>query len=132
MQLIYFSGASNNTHRFVEKLGIPASRIPLRKGDIFVSATEPYVLIVPTYGAGGKGMVPKQVIKFLNDENNRSLLRGVIGSGNTNFGETYCLAADIISQKCQVPILYKFEILGLPDDVTNTQHGLDSFWKQQS
>lgn len=133
MQLIYFSGASNNTHRFVEKLDIPSTRIPLRKGDIFVSATEPYVLIVPTYGAGnGPGAVPKQVIKFLNDENNRSLLRGVIGAGNTNFGEGYCLAADIIAQKCNVPVLYRFEILGTPEDVIEVTNGLDQFWKQYS
>ena len=133
MQLIYFSGASNNTHRYVEKLDIPSTRIPLRKGDIFVSATEPYVLIVPTYGAGnGPGAVPKQVIKFLNDENNRSLLRGIIGAGNTNFGKGYCLAADIIAQKCNVPVLYRFEILGTPEDVIEVTNGLDQFWKQYS
>ncbi|WP_317472711.1 class Ib ribonucleoside-diphosphate reductase assembly flavoprotein NrdI, partial [Cronobacter sakazakii] len=66
--LVYFSSVSENTHRFVQKLGVPATRIPLR-GDIEVD--DPYVLIVPTYGGGhpvpGKagGYVPKQVIKFL-------------------------------------------------------------------
>ena len=28
--IVYFSSATNNTHRFVEKLGMPAQRIPLR------------------------------------------------------------------------------------------------------
>ena len=131
MQLIYFSSVSNYTHKFVEKLGIPAQRIPLRKGDIFVPPTEPYVLITPTYGGGdGKGAVPKQVIKFLNDETNRSLLRGVIGSGNTNFGAAYGLAADVISSKCQVPVLYKFELMGLDEDVITVKNGLDEFWNQ--
>ena len=27
--LVYFSSVSENTHRFVEKLGVPATRIPL-------------------------------------------------------------------------------------------------------
>ncbi|MBL7659650.1 class Ib ribonucleoside-diphosphate reductase assembly flavoprotein NrdI, partial [Escherichia coli] len=27
--LVYFSSVSENTHRFVQKLGIPATRIPL-------------------------------------------------------------------------------------------------------
>ena len=63
---------------------------------------EPYVLVVPTYGGGdGQGAVPKQVIRFLNDPQNRSLIRGVIGAGNTNFGEAYGLAGDIIAAKCQ-------------------------------
>ena len=29
----------------------------------------------------------RQVVKFLNDVHNRSLIRGVIAAGNTNFGE---------------------------------------------
>ena len=39
--LVYFSSVSENTHRFVEKLGMPATRIPLH-GRIEVD--EPYVL----------------------------------------------------------------------------------------
>ncbi|MDR6939521.1 class Ib ribonucleoside-diphosphate reductase assembly flavoprotein NrdI [Arcanobacterium hippocoleae] len=129
VQIVYFSSATNNTQRFVEKLGFPAQRIPLRKTDPEVQINQPYVLIVPTYGGGNlKGAVPKQVIKFLNDEHNRSLLRGVISSGNTNFGEAYCLAGDIISAKTKVPHMYRFELLGTPDDVKKVQIGLEEFW----
>ena len=46
--LVYFSSVSENTHRFVEKLGWPAIRIPLH-GRIEVD--DPYVLVLPTYGA---------------------------------------------------------------------------------
>lgn len=91
--LVYFSSASNNTHRFVEKLGLPAQRIPLRPTEPFLHVTEPYVLVVPTYGGGNEGgAVPRQVVKFLNDTANRALIRGVIAAGNTNFGEAYCIA----------------------------------------
>jgi protein involved in ribonucleotide reduction len=131
-QLVYFSSVSGNTRRFVEKLGRPADRIPLYAKDAPLKATEPYVLVVPTYGGGnGQGAVPKQVIRFLNDEGNRSLIRGVIGAGNTNFGEAYCLAGDIISAKCRVPHLYKFEVFGTEDDVRVVNEGLDSLWHQR-
>jgi protein involved in ribonucleotide reduction len=89
------------------------------------------VLVLPTYGGGnGQGAVPKQVIHFLNDEGNRSLIRGVIAAGNTNFGEAYCLAGDIVARKTGAPLLYRFEVFGTPDDREAVQIGLDTLWKQ--
>ncbi len=130
--LVYFSSTSENTKRFVEKLGVEAERIPLRPKDEPLTVDEPYVLVLPTYGGGNEGgAVPKQVIKFLNDEHNRSLIRGVISAGNTNFGTAYCIAGDIVAAKCHVPHLYKFELFGTQDDVTAVREGLDDLWKQQ-
>ncbi|WP_084127462.1 class Ib ribonucleoside-diphosphate reductase assembly flavoprotein NrdI [Demequina sp. NBRC 110054] len=129
--LVYFSSTSENTKRFVDKLGVPAERIPLRPKDEPLKVDEPYVLVVPTYGGGNEGgAVPKQVIKFLNDEHNRSLIRGVISAGNTNFGTAYCIAGDIVAAKCHVPHLYKFELFGTQDDVSAVREGLDDLWKQ--
>ena len=128
--LVYFSSVSGNTRRFVEKLGLPADRIPLHAKEESLVVDEDFVLLVPTYGGGnGRGAVPKQVIKFLNDERNRRHIRGVISAGNTNFGEAYCLAGDIISAKCQVPHMYKFELLGTPRDVQRVHDGLEEFWR---
>lgn len=128
--LVYFSSVSGNTQRFVEKLGMPADRIPLYPKDEPLVMDEDFVLLVPTYGGGNsRGAVPKQVIKFLNDERNRAHLRGVISGGNTNFGEAYCLAGDIISAKCKVPHMYKFELLGTPRDVQRVHDGLEEFWR---
>ncbi|RYV49443.1 class Ib ribonucleoside-diphosphate reductase assembly flavoprotein NrdI [Pengzhenrongella frigida] len=130
--LVYFSSVSENTHRFVQRLGIPAQRIPVRPADDPLEVDEPYVLIVPTYGGGNEGgAVPRQVVKFLNSVHNRSLIRGVIAAGNTNFGTAYCIAGSIISAKCEVPYLYGFEILGTPQDVTRVRDGLDQFWQSQ-
>lgn len=129
--IVYFSSVSGNTARFVEKLGRPASRIPLYRSDPPLEQREPYVLIVPTYGSGnGEGAVPKQVIKFLNDEENRKHLRGVIAAGNTNFGAGYGLAGDIIARKCDVPHLYRFELFGTADDVRVVNEGLDALWQR--
>jgi len=128
--LVYFSSVSGNTKRFVEKLGLPADRIPLHAKEDPLVVDEDFVLLVPTYGGGnGRGAVPKQVIKFLNDERNRRHIRGVISAGNTNFGEAFCLAGDIISAKCRVPHMYKFELFGTPRDVTRVHDGLEEFWR---
>lgn len=133
VHIVYFSSVSGNTQRFVEKLGLEAERIPLRPKDDPLHVTKPYVLITPTYGGGhGQGAVPKQVIRFLNDENNRKLIRGVLGAGNTNFGEAYCVAGDIVARKCNVPMLYRFEMFGTEDDVQRVKEGLAEFWQRQT
>ena len=72
------------------------------------------------------------MITFLNDPANRALIRGVITAGNTNFGEHYCIAGPIISAKCKVPELYRFELLGTNRDVARVKAGLDEFWARQN
>ena len=134
--LVYFSSVSENTHRFVQKLGIPATRIPLH-GCIEVDL--PYVLVLPTYGGGhvtpdpdAGGYVPKQVIAFLNNDHNRSLLRGVMAAGNTNFGAEFGYAGDVVSRKCGVPYLYRFELMGTDEDVHAVRAGLADFWEDET
>lgn len=130
--LIYYSSKSENCHRFVQRLGIPATRIPIDAKEMLTNATQPYVLLLPTYGGGGTtGAVPKPVIYFLNQRQNRKFLRGVIASGNSNFGETYAIAGNIISAKCQVPLLYRFELLGTERDLQQVRQELQQFWQQQ-
>lgn len=123
--IVYYSTKSNNTHRFVQKLGFPNERIPLM-GEGKLSVQKDYVLIVPTYAGGGtnkdntlsfKGAVKKEIIMFLNDPINRSHCKAVISSGNTNFGDSYAIAGPILSKKLNVPLLYQFELLGTKDDV---------------
>lgn len=131
-KLVFFSSVSGYTARFIGSLGQPALRIPLYRHESPLRVEQPYVLVTPTYGGGdGHGAVPKQVIRFLNDEHNRDLIRGVIAAGNTNFGDAYCLAGDIIARKCDVPHLYRLELFGTPDDVESVRNGLDQFWKRQ-
>ncbi len=98
-----------------------------------IRVSEPFVLVTPTYADGeGRGAVHKQVIRFLNDADNRSHLRGVIASGNRNFGEFYAHAGEVIASKCKVPVLYRFELAGTDGDVKRIQQGMEEFWKRQS
>ncbi|WP_370073155.1 class Ib ribonucleoside-diphosphate reductase assembly flavoprotein NrdI [Escherichia coli] len=101
-QLVYFSSSSENTQRFIERLGLPAVRIPLNERER-IQVDEPYILIVPSYGGGGTaGAVPRQVIRFLNDEHNRALLRGD-----------------------------RFELMGTQSDIENVRKGVTEFWQRQ-
>ncbi|MCX2933731.1 class Ib ribonucleoside-diphosphate reductase assembly flavoprotein NrdI [Mycobacterium sp. CVI_P3] len=135
-RLVYFSSVSETTHRFVQKLGVPATRIPLHER---IEVRRPYVLLLPTYGRGrgdgptldAKGYVPKQVIAFLNNPHNRSLIRAVIGAGNTQFGAEYCFAAKLVSHKCKVPLLYRFEMMGTAEDVEAVRAELAEFWEDE-
>ena len=124
--IVYFSYKSENTKRFVEKITDEAVRIP-----IFWDEEKPlifereYVLFVPTYGSGhDEYVIPLPVKKFLNIPQNRSFLRGVVGTGNKNFGEHYGKAAEMIATKTGVPLIAKVEIFGTDDDVARVQERL--------
>ncbi len=132
MLIVYYSSGSEYTHRFVEKLGLPAVRLPLLTKDDTPLVSEPFVLITPTYGAGrNAGSTPRQVIKFLNVKENRDKIVGVIGSGNTNFGNNFCRAAYTVAEKTKVPVLYNFEMFGTQEDVEKVKEGLEKLCQQQ-
>ncbi|WP_080796531.1 class Ib ribonucleoside-diphosphate reductase assembly flavoprotein NrdI [Corynebacterium pacaense] len=130
MLIVYYSSATNNTHRFVSKLGLPSVRIPMTRTEQPLRVDEPYVLVVPTYGGGASisgqnsRPVPPQVIRFLNDGHNRSFIRAVVAGGNSNFGTDFGRAGDQIARKCNVPYVYRFELMGNEEDVRVLRQGL--------
>ena len=136
--LVYFSSVSENTARFVascrlQEEGIDVRRIPLRPTDPPLEVRRPFILMVPTYGGGVvKKAVPVQVKRFLNDPDNRAWIRGVIASGNTNFGEAFGAAGDIIAAKCHVPYLYRFELMGTPEDTRKVREGVVRFFRDEA
>ncbi|MFV0292358.1 MAG: class Ib ribonucleoside-diphosphate reductase assembly flavoprotein NrdI [Paracoccus sp. (in: a-proteobacteria)] len=130
-QLVYFSSQSGNTAKFVARLGLDALRIPITADARMPDPDQPYVLISPTYAdCTGKGAVHPQVIRFLNAPDRRALIRGVISSGNRNFGPLYAAAGDIISRKCGIPLLYRFELAGTDEDIARIQSGLARFRRE--
>ncbi len=107
-------------------------RICAKRSTPFLEMRAPFVLVLPTFADGeGRNAVPKPVIRFLNEQENRFWLRGVIASGNRNFGEFFARAGDVVAKKCGVPVLYRFELSGTKTDVTRIQTGLERFWNQR-
>jgi protein involved in ribonucleotide reduction len=133
LDIVYFSNYSGNTKKFVEKIdhGFGSTiRIPIDwdVSDPLVVANR-YILCVPTYGGGSeKSAIPRQVRHFLNIPENRDLLQGIIGFGNTNFGEHYCKAAEMISRKTGIPIIARVEIFGTSEDVQRVQERLEQLY----
>lgn len=127
IDVVYFSSVSGQTERFVNKLsGFTLHKIPLLRSEEPLEVSAPYVLITPTYGAGKTDKaVPPQVIRFLNNKNNRELMRGVVAGGNRNYGKYYCYAGEVISKKSNVPFLGTFEVFGLPGEAEDIQRELE-------
>jgi protein involved in ribonucleotide reduction len=137
VNIVYFSNYSGNTHKFVERLiengGASNSiRIPISSsGGSTPVVPWDFVLFCPTYGGGSQvSAIPRQVKKFLNVPENRNRLRGVVGFGNTNFGEDFCKAAELISKKTGVPIIARVEIFGTQDDLAIVKERLELVYGQ--
>ncbi|MDD1195318.1 class Ib ribonucleoside-diphosphate reductase assembly flavoprotein NrdI, partial [Klebsiella pneumoniae] len=116
---------------FVPRGGGGGGPSPLTAGE-HRGLSPTYILIAPRLGGGAPaGPVPRQAIRFLNDVHNRQLIRGVIAAGNRNFGDGWGRAGDVIAQKCAVPYLYRFELMGTPDDINTVRKGVSEFWQRQ-
>lgn len=135
--IVYFSSVTENTRKFVDKLGLDNTyRIPIMEDkEKPLIMNTPYCLICPTYGGGAKMLntendtrpVPPQVRKFLSRQENKDNLTAVISSGNINFGQEFCLSGDVISKRFGVPYVYRFELMGTPEDVQRVKRGLKEF-----
>ena len=110
--MIAFASRTGNVRSIVGKLeAIPTMEITEKP----VEVNEPYFLITYT---DNLGETPKIVKDFLNhSEVNRKNLKGVIASGNTNFGSYYCGSAIEISQWLEVPIIRMIDLRGSQDDI---------------
>lgn len=121
--IVYFSTKTGNTKRFVEKIKNTDS-ICIQPNLII---NKPFVLFTATYAKNdGSGAVHPSVIKFLN--NNKNNIIAVVGGGNRNFGEHFAYAADIISYKCNIPILHKFELFGNDEDVEFIEYNMSKLF----
>lgn len=106
-KIIYYTVTGNIT-KFIKKLEHDNTAL-ITEG---LKVDEPFVIVVGTINFGE---VPLEVKKFLKE--NHEHLIGVVGSGNRNWGRNFAKAADIISEKFNVPILLKFELSGNTHDV---------------
>lgn len=134
--IVYYSGPTEFTHRFVQKLDRPALRLPYNVKEVQeLTLDGEYVLFTPTYErritrgkyAGKMTYIPRQVAALLSSKENRHNLLGVVGFGNRNFHEDYARASDEIHEKTRKPVLFRVELDGTQNDVDIVQKGLDSF-----
>lgn len=86
--------------------------------------TEHYITIVPTYLEGGNGVDngDKEILttplrEFIKKYGNYNYCLGVIGSGNKNFNNQYCLTAKQYSQQFNIPVIDDFEMRGTNEDI---------------
>lgn len=105
--MIAFASRTGNVRYIVNKLNLPSVEIHHQ-----LILNEPYLIFTYT---DGLGEVPKMVEEFLT--NNAEYCKGVIASGNSNFGHQYfCKAADKISKQLNIPIVRKIELRGFQKD----------------
>lgn len=106
--MIYYLSRTGNVKSIVGKLNLPSCEL---NND---TTAEEYFLLF-TY-TDGLGKVPNKVLDFM--ELNHSKCKGVIASGNVNFGESlFCKSADTINELFNVPIVRKIDLRGNNSDI---------------
>ena len=122
--IYYWSASTGGTASIAGRLTTHTQRITPT-----TQAEQPYILMVPSYGSPRtKGHTPKAVKDFL--RGNHQLMVGVIGTGNLAFGEDYCAAAYSISARFQVPIVWKVDLRGTGDDISEIDKRVHDDWQE--
>jgi protein involved in ribonucleotide reduction len=105
--MIAFASRTGNIRYIVSRLRLPAVEI-----NAGCTIAEPYLLFTYT---DGLGEVPDPVKRFM--ERNGRYCRGVIVSGNSNFGQrAFGGAGETISRQWQIPLVRKVDMRGFPED----------------
>ncbi|MHA8110535.1 class Ib ribonucleoside-diphosphate reductase assembly flavoprotein NrdI [Lactobacillaceae bacterium Melli_B4] len=132
-----FISISGNTRSFMEDLTDYAERqhakddamplfepVEISDASDFEEETHPYFAFVPTYLDGGNGidngvkeMMTNTLGEYIGYADNRKLCLGVIGSGNKNFNEQYCLTAKRYARDYDFPLIGDYELRGTTKDV---------------
>ena len=89
----------------------------------FQHETENFYVFVPTYLDGGNGidngvkeLMTNVLGEYIDFGNNAQHCIGVVGSGNKNFNEQYCLTARRYAEKFDAPFLADYELRGNDSD----------------
>lgn len=112
--MILYASRTGNVRSIVNRLTMIDANIKCSDIKVTPDVSEPFLLFTYTDAIG---KVPQEVIAFMN--RNYHLCRGVIASGNTNFGKNFCKAADIIAETYDVENLYKVDLRGKVEDLEN-------------
>lgn len=136
ISLVYIS-LSGNTASFIKRLSTflqeRHENVEIEQVDIkdmvkeerpFYAMSQFFVAFLPTYLEGGNGLDNGDVEILTNDlgdfiafEENYKCCFGIVGSGNRNFNNQYCLTAKQYAERFGFPVLDTFELRGLNEDV---------------
>ena len=121
--MIIFASRTGNVRSIVQKLGLPAKDLAeVEKMD------EPYLLFTYTDGLGS---VPPIVDQFMTA--NSDLCKGIIVSGNRNFGHAFFgRAGDLLAAQYGIPLIEKVEMRGTPANYEAITDYYYSIWKEAS
>lgn len=107
--IVVFDSKTGNVRRFCQRLsemGVYSVFL-----DDYDGQTS-YVLVTFTTKFG---QTPETTDRFMISHHKNC--RGVVSSGNRNWGDFYAKAADNISEAFGVPVLHKFELFGMKSDL---------------
>ena len=137
VSLVYIS-LSGNTASFIKRLtaylqegraDLEVEQINIKdlvkEGQDFFAMDNQFVAFLPTYLEGGNGVdsgdveiLTNDLAAFIEFEENYKKCFGIVGSGNRNFNNQYCLTAKQYSQRFGFPLLDTFELRGLQNDIS--------------
>lgn len=105
--MIAFASRTGNVAFVISKLNLP--NIEIKEG---MRMEAPFLLFTYT---DGLGEVPAIVARFM--DQHHSFCRGVIVSGNSNFGHhVFGMAGDKLAAKYAIPLVCKLDLRGFPQD----------------
>ena len=110
--MIIYASRTGNVRSIVNRLLEIDPTIQCSDMKVSAGVSEPFLLITYT---DKLGQAPEEVINFM--KHHHHLCRGVVASGNTNFGKVnFAKAADLISEMFNVDSLHKIDLRGKDSD----------------
>lgn len=104
--MIVFASRTGNVRYIASKLN--GDKQEIKEGLVL---HQPYLLMTYT---DGLGQIPEKVARFL--ERNAQHCKGVVVSGNRNFGNNFGVAGDKIASLYTIPLVRKIDLRGYPAD----------------
>jgi protein involved in ribonucleotide reduction len=130
---ITYISLSGNTHSFVKRLSdylletydIKTHQINIKElNHETFPITGAFLAVLPTYLEGGNGLDSGDVEilttplgDFIAAHDNYKHCFGIIGSGNRNFNNQYCLSAKQYAKRFGFPMIGDFELRGTNSDI---------------
>ncbi len=146
LTLIYIS-ISGNTRSFIQRLKKDLENQGHQVTTLDVSSldnktlpvTKPFIAFLPTYLEGGNGIdngdheiLTNALGDFIEAHDNFKQCLGIVGSGNKNFNNQYCLTAMQYAKYFDFPFLADFEMRGTPKDIVRIgQIILDTYYQSK-